>query len=93
MDGVVGGADPEREFAGAPCCFVLRVRGGYEVGGRLEFGKVRVDGVEVKVNPRKGRLVHHVGANEQVFRVLNPALDQGGNGMVLEKELERKERP
>jgi hypothetical protein len=50
-----------------------------------------VDGVEVKVNPSKGRLVHHVGANEQVFRVLNPALDQGGNGMVLKKELERKE--
>jgi hypothetical protein len=68
------------------------VRGGQEVGGRLEFGKVRVDGVEVEVNPSKGRLVHHVGANEQVFRVLNSALDKGGNGMVLEKELERKER-
>lgn len=92
VDGVVGGAGPEREFTGAPCCFVLRMRGRQEVGGRLEFGEVRMDGVEVEVNPSKGGLVHHIGANEQVFRVFNSALDEGANGVVLEEELERKER-
>ena len=91
VNGIVGGAGPEREFTGTPCCFVLRMRGRQEVGGRLEFGEVWTDGVEVEVNPSKGGLVHYIGANEQVFRVFNSALDEGTDGVVLEEELERKE--
>lgn len=90
MDGVVCGAGPERQFTGAPCGFVVWMRGRQEVRGRLEFGEVRMDGVEVEVNPSKGGLVYYVCANEQVFRVFNAALDEGGNGMVLEEQLERK---
>jgi hypothetical protein len=90
VDGIVCGSGPDRQFAGTPGRFVVWMRGRQEIRWRLELGEVGMDGIEVEVHPSEGWLVHDVGADEEIFGVFESAFDEGGNGVVLEEELERK---
>ena len=60
-----------------------------EFGWRFEFGEIRVDCVEVEVDPGQSGLIDNVGADEEIFWVLNSAFDQSGYGVVFDEELVR----
>ncbi len=83
VDGVVGGAVPGGEFGGAPGgLFEGEVD---EVEWRLEFGEVGADGVEVKMDPGEGGLVHDVCRDKEVVGILHLPLHEGGDGVVFEE--------
>jgi hypothetical protein len=56
---------------------------------RFEFGEIRVDRVEVEVDPGQSGLIDNVGADEEVFRVFDSAFDESGYGVVFKEELVR----
>jgi hypothetical protein len=60
-----------------------------EVGRRFKFGKIRVDRVEVEVDPGQSGLIDNICADEEVFWVFDSAFDESGYGVVFEEELVR----
>jgi hypothetical protein len=89
MNRIVCRAGPDRQFTGAPGGFVFGMRDWKEFRWRFEFREIRVDCVEVEVDPGQSGLIDNVGADEEIFWVLNSAFDQSGYGVVFDEELVR----
>lgn len=86
---IVYWAGPDRQFASTPGGYVFGMLDWKKFGWRFEFGEIRVDRVEVEVDPGQSGLIDNVGADEEVFRVFDSAFDESGYGVVFEEELVR----